>query len=159
MNLPSSLPFLFMQNESRTQLRLPVAGLVRTPEGSSYHPSGNLRITLPLPLLASFSRDEGWWLNRGAGVAAFPLGGEGGGGSWYSRGPGGGGRGLRWVVVFPSFWGVSSARGNTTTPAPWFSRPPSSLLIHSSGINMASICGSMVFVPILGKGMRLSTFE
>ena len=36
---------------------------------------------------------------------------------------GGGGRGIPVVLG-----GKRSARGNTTTPAPWFSRPPSSLL-------------------------------
>ena len=36
----------------------------------------------------------------------------------------------RGVVVFPWFWGCSSGRGNTATPAPWLSCPPSSLLIH-----------------------------
>ena len=41
----------------------------------------------------------------------------GGGGSWYSRGPRDG----------------SSARGNATTPALWFSRPPSSLLMFVRG--------------------------
>ena len=39
--------------------------------------------------------------------------------------PGGGGRGIPVVLG-------TSARGNTTTPAPWFSRPPSSLLIDPS---------------------------
>ena len=49
---------------------------------------------------------------RGGGVVVFPQS-LGGGGSWHAR-----------------FWGASSARGNTTTPAPWFSRPPSSLLTN-----------------------------
>ena len=61
-----------------------------------------------------------------------------GGGSWYSCGPGGGvswcsrglGGGRRRI---PLVLGGSYARGNTTTPARSFSRPPSSPLIFGGG--------------------------
>ena len=72
----------------------------------------------------------------GGGVASAPLsiqgGAEIGGGGWYSRGPGGGEvvefpwPGGEGVMVFPGSWEGSSACANTTAPAPWFSRPPSS---------------------------------
>ena len=91
------------------------------PRGSEEHkftnrdeggvPWGHENATTPPP------PSSGWGTDLEAGVVVFPSYG----GSWYFLVPGG-------VVVFPCSWGSGVRRGNATTPAPWFSRPPSSLL-------------------------------